>query len=107
MLASMAKTTGTKAGTKRTGKAATKAPEGRKKSKLTLAREEGSRLAGRTLLLGTCEATGWNLSRVAEVLELASNADVIRALNELAPEEYVKAQEAGLIKKGRGPASKD
>lgn len=103
MLASMAKTT-----TGRTKKPAVKtAPEGRKKSKLTLAREEGSRLAGRTLLLGTCEATGWNLARVAEVLGLASNADVIRALNELAPEEYARAQDEGLIKKGRGPASKD
>lgn len=81
--------------------AAGKAPAGRKKSKLTAAGEEGSQLARRTLLLGTCEALKWNLARVAEVLELASHADVIRALKELAPEEYEAARDAGKIAKRR------
>ena len=70
-------------------------PTPRKRSKLTLAREEGSRLAGRTLLLGTCEALKWNLTRVAEVLEMTAAADVARAVMELAPEEFEAARERG------------
>lgn len=76
-------------------------PEGRKKSKLTAAREEASRLAGRTMLLATCDALKWNLTRVAEALELATPSDVIRALKELAPEEYAAAQERGDVAKRR------
>lgn len=78
-----------------------KAPEGRKKSKLTLAREEASRLAGRTMLLATCDALKWNLTRVAESLEMATASDVIRALKELAPQEYEAAQERGDVAKRR------
>lgn len=82
-----------------------KAPEheGRKKSKLTVAREEGARLAGRTLLLGTCEALKWDLAEVAKTLDLATSADVIRALRELAPVEYEAARERGDIRRGRRP----
>ena len=81
--------------------AAGKAPAGRKKSKLTTAGDEASQLARRTLLLGTCEAAKWNLTRVAEALDLATGADVIRALKELAPEEYEAAQTDGRIARRR------
>lgn len=77
--------------------AAGKVAAGRKKSKLTLAREEAAQLAGRTLLLGTCEALKWNLTRVAETLDMATPSDVIRALKELAPDEYEAAQKRGDI----------
>jgi hypothetical protein len=83
----------TKAASKR--QAAGKVAAGRKRSKLTLAREEAARLAGRTLLLGTCEALKWNLTRVAETLDMATPSDVIRSLKELAPEEYEAAQKRG------------
>lgn len=76
-------------------------PAGRKKSKLTMAREEASRLAGRTVLLAACDAAKWNLTRVAEALELSTQADVIRALKELAPDEYDAARERGAISPGR------
>lgn len=85
---------------KPTTKAASK-PEGRKKSKLTLAGEEAATLAKRTLLLTTLAACRWNLSRTAEVLDLATGADVIRALKELAPEEYDAAKARGDVSQGR------
>ena len=83
----------------------TAVPKERKKSKLTAAREEASRLAGRTVLLATCEALKWNLTRVAETLEMATGADVIRALKELAPEEYEAAQQRGDIARRRPDAT--
>jgi hypothetical protein len=100
MLASMAKTTTgeRKTGGRRAGMKPKVSParaDGRLKSKLTMAREEASRLAGRTLLLATCEALKWNLTRVAETLAMATPSDVIRALKELAPEEYDAARERG------------
>lgn len=79
-----------------------KAP-GRKLSKLALAGNEASRLARRTMLLATCEAVKWNLTRVAEVLDLATPSDVIRALKELAPNEYEAAQERGDVRRGSLP----
>lgn len=78
-----------------TGRASTPASEGRKRSKLSAAGEEASRLARRTLLLTTCETLGWNLTRVATALEMATASDVIRALKELAPTEYAAAQTRG------------
>lgn len=80
-----------------TKKGATKAraSEGRKTSKLTRAGDDASRLTRRTLLLTTCETLAWNLTRVAEALELATASDVIRALKELAPEEYEAARTRG------------
>lgn len=77
------------------------APEGRKQSKLTLAGDEASRLARRTLLITTLGACGWNLARTAAALDLASGADVIRALRDLAPEEYENARADGRIAPGR------
>lgn len=82
--------------TKRTTK-----PAPRRQSKLTLAREEGARHAGRLALLATCDALGWNLTRVAEVLEMTTPADVIRALKELAPAEYEAAKARGDVAKRR------
>lgn len=88
----------TMASTKTAPKTARKpaaATEGRKRSKLSAAGEEASRLARRTLLLTTCETLGWNLTRVAAALEMATASDVIRALKELAPAEYTAAQDRG------------
>ena len=87
--------------TKTKKKTAQTARAGRKKSKLTQAREDASRLAGRSVLLASCEALKWNLTRVAEVLEMATQADVIRALKELAPEEYEAARQRGDVAPGR------
>lgn len=79
----------------RTMAAKTKAPAAkRKRSKLTEAGDEGARLAKRIALLSTCRACGWVLTKVAVELELASAADVIRALKELAPDEYAEAQQS-------------
>ena len=82
----------TKTTTKRAG---SKKPAGRKLSRLTIAGDEASRLARRTMLLATCAAVKWNLTRAAEALDLATPSDVIRALKDLAPEEYEAARERG------------
>jgi len=86
--------------TKAPAKAAPR-PAARKQSKLTLAGDEASKLARRTLLITTLGACGWNLARTAAALDLASGADVIRALKELAPEEYDAARADGRISPGR------
>lgn len=77
----------------------------RKQSKLTMAGDEASRLARRTMLLATCDALKWNLTRVAETLDLATGADVIRALKELAPDEYEAARTRGDIARRRAGES--
>jgi hypothetical protein len=80
-------------------KAATKAPK-RKRSQLTVAGDEGARAGKRIAILTACQCCDWNLARVAEHLSLASSADVIRALKELAPIEYAEAQADGLVSRG-------
>lgn len=100
MLASMAKTTGTKAGTKRTGKAATKAPEGRGKSLLVEAGEERMR----EVLLKTLRESGWNLTATAEALRMSAASSVIRAIHNLGlDEEYERAREKGHVRPGARP----
>lgn len=77
------------------------APEGRKKSKLTMIGDEAAAVAKRGALLSACDAHGWNLTRVAETLGMVGAPDVIRALKELAPEEYAAARVRGDVAKRR------
>ena len=78
--------------------------EGRRKSLLTQAGEEASRLARRQLLLGTLTACGWNLSKTAEALQMTATPDVIRAIRELdLDKEYEAAKERGDVVRGRRP----
>lgn len=78
-----------------------KKPTPRKLSKLSAVGDEASKSARRALLLATLDALKWDMTRVASALELATNADVIRALKELAPDEYAEAQNDGRIQRGR------
>lgn len=76
--------------------------KGRKKSKLTIAGEEASRLARRTMLQATLSACGWNLSKAAELLDMTSASDVIRAIGELGlDDELLAARERGDVARGR------
>lgn len=79
-----------------------KKPEGRKKSKLTQAGEEGARAAKRALLKKTLEALDWNLSATAEELEMGDASAVIRAIRDCGLEEaYEAAKERGDIARGK------
>jgi len=96
MLGGMA-TTKTSGGRKKTPAKATE-PEARRKSKLTQAGEA----AQRGMLLGALKECGWNLTRVAESLEMAGPGDVNRAIKVLGlTEEYEAAKERGDAKAGR------
>lgn len=76
--------------------------EGRRKNRLAQHGEEAARLAKRQLLLTTADACGWNLSRVAEVFEMTSTSDVLRAFKELDLEaELEAARERGDVAPGR------
>lgn len=76
-------------------------PEERKKSLFTRVGEEAKAKAQRELLLKTLKAHDWNLTRTGEALEMGTGAGagtaVIRALKELAPEEYKRAKADGSI----------
>lgn len=74
---------------------ATRTTEGRKKSKLTLIGDEAAAVAKRGALLSACDAHKWNLTRVAETMDMVGAPDVIRALKELAPAEYAAARARG------------
>ena len=75
-----------------------KAPPRRKKSKLTLAGEA----AQRGVLLAELKAQGWNLSHVAEALEMGNASTVLRSIKQLGLlEEYEAAKVAGKVKAGR------
>lgn len=75
--------------------------DGRPKSKLTLAGEEGAIRAKRELLLKTLDATGWNFSATAGALEMSGTPAVIRALTEVAPDEYERAKKDGRVSQGK------
>jgi hypothetical protein len=69
----------------------------RKRNKLTEAGDAAARVAKRNMLLLACDACDWSLAAVATLLGMASSADVIRALKELAPAEYAAAQADGRV----------
>lgn len=75
-------------------------PEGRKVSLFTRVGNEAKATAQRRLLLDTLKQNGWNLTATAEALEMAALANVIRALQELAPDEYEAARRDGRISPG-------
>lgn len=73
-----------------------KASEGRKKSLFTRVGDEAKATAQKALLLKTLKANDWNMTKTGEALEMGTGAGagtaVIRALKELAPEEYERAK---------------
>ena len=76
--------------------------EGRRKNRLAQHGDEAARLAKRQLLLTTAEACDWNLARVAEIFEMTSTSDVLRAFKELDLEtELDAARERGDVAPGR------
>jgi len=88
--------------TKKSAQPKKPAAKTRKKSKLTIAGEEASRLARRTMLQATLTACGWNLSKAAELLDMTSASDVIRAIGELdLDKELLAARERGDVARGR------
>lgn len=73
-------------------------PTRRKKSKLTLAGEA----AQRGVLLAELKAQGWNLTHVAEALEMGNASTVLRSIKLLGlDEEYEAAKAAGKVRAGR------
>ncbi len=79
-------------------KPATKKPAGRKKSKLTLAGEA----AQRGVLLAALKEHRWNLSHVAEALEMGDASAVLRSIRLLGlVEEYDAAKATGKARPGR------
>lgn len=75
-------------------------PEGRRVSRFTRVGNDAKAAAQRKLLLDTLKQNGWNLTATAEALEMAALANVIRALQELAPDEYEAARRDGRISPG-------
>lgn len=70
---------------------------GRKKSKLTLAGEA----AQRGVLLGALKEHRWNLSHVAEALEMGNASAVLRSIKQLdLTEEYEAARDRGDVRPG-------
>lgn len=72
----------------------------RKQSLFTRVGEEAKAKAQRELLLKTLTERRWNLTATAKALELFPAA-LIRALRELAPEEYQTARASGVVRLGR------
>lgn len=58
------------------------------------------RAAQRKLLLRTLRETRWSLREAADALGLSGSAGVVRALKDVAPEEYAAARADGRIKAG-------
>lgn len=78
---------------------ATKAP----KREPSLYAQEGDaarRKAQRKLLLRTLNQHDWNLRACAMALGLSGTPGVVRALKEVAPDEYATAKAEGRIKPG-------
>lgn len=85
----------------RSSKAAKPEAAGRKESVFTRVGNEAKAEAQRKLLLRTLADHDWSLKATAEALEMGALASVIRALKELAPDEYEAAQSDGRIKPGK------
>lgn len=62
--------------------------------------DDARRDAQRKLLLRTLRAQGWNLRASAVALGLSGTPGVVRALKEVAPDEYTAAKADGRIKPG-------
>ena len=58
------------------------------------------RKAQRKLLLATLRSHKWNLRAAADALGLSGSAGVVRALKDVAPDEYAAARLDGRIKAG-------
>ena len=58
---------------------------------------EAAREAQRKVLLEALEAHAWNMTATGETLGMGTGANVIRALKQLAPEEYEAAKVDGRI----------
>jgi len=87
-----------KAPTKRTAKAAeTPAKE---PSLYARTGDDARREAQRKLLLRALKTHGWNLRASAEALGLSGTPGVVRALKDVAPDEYTAAKADGRIQPG-------
>ena len=62
--------------------------------------DDARREAQRKLLLSTLRKTRWSLRAAADALGLSGSAGVVRALKDVAPEEYAAARADGRIKAG-------
>lgn len=81
-------------------KKSAKKPAPRARSLFAQTGEDARREAQRKLLLKTLGEHDWNLTATAEALGMAFAQSVVRALNELAPEEYKAARRDGRISPG-------
>ena len=62
--------------------------------------DDARREAQRKLLLRTLKTHGWNLRVSAAALGLSGTPGVVRALKDVAPDEYTAAKADGRIKPG-------
>lgn len=74
-------------------------------AKLTFAEigRAAAKEAQRAALLAALEENAWNLTATAEALGMGGRANIIRALKELAPDEYERARDKGLVRPGVRP----
>lgn len=86
------------------------APAKRPGSKKTKARsryaqvgDDARRKAQRELLLATLEEQSWNLTHTAAALGMSGTPAVIKALQDVAPEEYERAKQSKKISPGNRP----
>lgn len=75
----------------------------KKKPTFTEVGNEAKAKAQRAYLLEELDAQNWNLTKTAEALGMGGRAAVIRALNDLAPEEYERAKNDGRVRPGVRP----
>lgn len=80
------------------------ADDERKRSAFAEIGRAAAKEAQRKALLGALKSNGWNLTAAGETLEMGAGAAagtaVIRALKELAPDEYENARNDGRISQG-------
>lgn len=77
-----------------------KTPTKKTVSKYAQAGDDARRAAQRKLLLTTLKGCDWNLARAADELGLSGSPGVIRALKDVAPDEYDAARSDGRVRAG-------
>lgn len=88
---------------KTTKKPSTKAATKTKGLTFAEAGRRAAKAAQRELLLKTLDELNWNLTKTADALAMGARGNVIRALRELAPEEYERAKADERVKPGVRP----
>lgn len=81
-------------------KKTTKKAPARARSLYAQTGDDARREAQRKLLLKTLKEQDWNLTATAEALGMAGSSAVIKALRDVAPDEYEKARDDRRVSQG-------